>query len=125
MIEQGAAGEPAARLAAHVFAEAIQLDQHRRRLAAEHEELADVLLDIERSALRHFQREVQVGLATAASPTDPPVVRKRWWRCLGGRVPKWRPRRHRRPSLVVRGFVVPDASDAPESEELADDNEED
>jgi hypothetical protein len=70
-------GEPAARLVAEAIAEAVALDEHRRRLAAGNPALADLLVDFEEEAFRQMSRQVQGGLAAteaAAWLKPPPYV---------------------------------------------------
>jgi hypothetical protein len=116
--EARAAGGPAARLVAQAVTEATALDEHRRQLAADNPELADLLLGFEEDAFRQLQGRVRAGLdaaeaaARATPPPHVPGIRDRLRHGLG-RVAsrhKQQPRRRRREETrqVVEGFVVPD-----------------
>jgi hypothetical protein len=119
---EGAAADAAASLAAHVIAEAVQLDERCCRLAGDDLVLGMVLLDIEQTALRQMHREMQTGLLAMVNRVPPPPARQRRWRWLG-RLPKRRPTRRRRTSPVVQELVVPDVPETPEPDEPPNESE--
>lgn len=117
MTGEGAAGSPAARLAAYFADQTTNLGDHRSRLSQDNEDLASVLLEIEQGALEQLQRVFESGTAGLPAPDLSTESATQILRGRVGWLSQWAQRSKRSSQTetphVVQGFVV---SDEPEGD---------